>query len=86
MDNNYADGFKYLEKAVDVSKNPNWRLELANTYSRRGMHYAALKTFLLIQKEHPSFSRELINKRIEEEKKKLSDKEQKNFNELMLKN
>ncbi|MBP7432924.1 O-antigen ligase family protein [bacterium] len=86
MDNNYADGFKYLEKAVDVSKNPNWRLELANTYSRRGMHYIALKTIMILKKEQPDFSRELINKRIEEEKKKLSDKEQKNFNELMLKN
>ncbi len=86
MNNNYADGFKYLEKAVDISKNPNWRLELANTYSRRGMHYVALKTFIILQKESPSFSVELTNKRIEEEKKKLSDKEQKNFNELMLKN
>ncbi|HSW59437.1 MAG TPA: O-antigen ligase family protein [bacterium] len=85
LDNNYADGFKYLEKAVDISKNSNWRLELANTYSRRGMHYAALKGLVLIKKERPDFSRELIDKRIEEEKKKLSDKEQKNFNELMLK-
>lgn len=86
MNDNYADGFKYLEKAVDISKNPNWRFELANTYNRRGMHYAALKTLVILKKENPSFSRELVDERIEEEKKKLSDKEQKNFKELMLKN
>jgi tetratricopeptide (TPR) repeat protein len=86
MDDSFADGLKYLEKAADMSNNPGWRFELANVYSRRGMYYVSVKHLLKIKKEHPAFITDSINRRIEEEKKKLSDKEQKNFKELMLGN
>ena len=86
MNDSFADGLKYLEKAADMSNSPGWRFELANVYSRRGMYYVSVKHLLKIKKEHPAFSTDTINLRIEEEKKKLSDKEQKNFKELMFGN
>ncbi|MGI6394642.1 MAG: O-antigen ligase family protein [bacterium] len=81
---NFVTGLKYLEKAADNSKSPQWRLELANRYSRRGMHYAAIKNLVQLQKENPRFRKEVIEQRVEEEKKKLTDKEMESFKELML--
>lgn len=84
MHDNFADGLKYLEKAADMSNNPNWRLELANIYSRRGMYFVSIKNLMKIRKEHPSFSTEIIERRIKEEQKNLTAKEQKIFKELIL--
>ncbi|MBP5406157.1 O-antigen ligase family protein [bacterium] len=81
---NSALGFKYLERAAEVAKNPYWQLEVANTYAKRGMHYPASQIFLKIIREYPKFRPEEMKKRYEAEKLKTEKDEEKNFKELML--
>ena len=80
---NPAAGFKYLERAAEVSRNPYWQLEIANLYARRGMHYFAAQNFLKIIRDYPKFEPEEIKKRYEDEKQKMEKDEEKNLKELM---
>ena len=81
---NPAAGFKYLERAAEVAHNPYWQLEVANMYVKRGMHYFAAQTFLKITRDHPQFKPEEMKKRYEDEKQKMEKDEEKNLQELML--
>ena len=80
---NTAAGFKYLERAAEVSRNPYWLLEVANMYVKRGMHYFAAQNFLKITRDYPKFKPEEMKKRYEEEKQKMERDEEKNLKELM---
>jgi Lipid A core - O-antigen ligase and related enzymes len=80
---NPAAGFKYLERAAEVSRNPYWQLEIANLYARRGMHYFAAQNFLKIIRDYPKFEPEEMKKRYEDEKQKMEKDEEKNLKELM---
>lgn len=80
---NYTSGFKYLERAAEVSRNPYWQLEVANMYAQRGMHYFAAQNFLKIIREYPKFRPDEIAKRYEEEKLKTEKDEEKNLREFM---
>lgn len=80
---NTAAGFKYLERAAEVSRNPYWLLEVANMYAKRGMHYFAAQNFLKITRDYPKFRPEEMRKRYEEEKQKMEKDEEKNLKELM---
>ena len=80
---NPATGFKYLERAAEVARNPYWQLEVANMYARKGMHYFAAQNFLKIIRDYPKFKPEEIKKRYEDEKQKMEKDEEKNLQELM---
>ena len=80
---NPSAGFKYLERAAEVSKNPYWQLEVADMYARRGMHYFAAQNFLKIIRDYPKFQPETMKKRYESEKQKMEKDEEKNLKELM---
>ncbi len=80
---NPASGFKYLERAAEVARNPYWQLEVANMYARRGMHYFAAQNFLKITRDYPKFKPEEMKKRYEDEKQKMERDEEKNLQELM---
>ena len=80
---NTAAGFKYLERAAEVAHNPYWQLEVANMYTRRGMHYFAAQNFLKITRDYPKFRPEEMKKRYEDEKQKMEKDEEKNLQELM---
>ena len=81
--NNQTTGFKYLEKAAEVSRNPHWQLEVANMYAKLGMHYFASQNFLKITREYPKFKPEEMKKRYEDEKQKMEKDEEKNLKEFM---
>ena len=81
---NTAAGFKYLERAAEVAHNPYWQLEVANMYAKRGMHYFAAQNFLKITRDYPKFKPEEMKKRYEDEKQKMEKDEEKNLQELML--
>ena len=80
---NPATGFKYLERAAEVARNPYWHLEVANMYARKGMHYFAAQNFLKIIRDYPKFKPEEMKKRYEDEKQKMEKDEEKNLKELM---
>lgn len=80
---NPSAGFKYLERAAEVSRNPYWQLDVANTYAQRGMHYFAAQNFLKIIRDYPKFRPEEMKKRYESEKQKMEKDEEKNLKELM---
>lgn len=80
---NPAAGFKYLERAAEVARNPYWHLEVANMYARKGMHYFAAQNFLKIIRDYPNFKPEEMKKRYEDEKQKMEKDEEKNLKELM---
>ena len=80
---NQATGFKYMERAAEVSRNPYWQLEVANMYAKRGMHYFAAQNFLKIIRDYPKFRPEEMKKRYEDEKQKMEKDEEKNLKELM---
>ena len=80
---NQATGFKYLERAAEVARNPNWQLEVANMYSKRKMYYSAAQNFLKIIREYPDFKPEEMKKRYEEAKRKTEENEENNLKEFM---
>lgn len=80
---NPATGFKYMERAAEVARNPYWQLEVANMYAKRGMHYFAAQNFLKIIRDYPNFRPEEMKKRYEDEKQKMEKDEEKNLQELM---
>lgn len=80
---NPASGFKYLERAAEVARNPYWQLEVANMYASRGMHYFAAQNFLKITRDYPKFKPEEMKKRYEDEKRKMEKDEEKNLKEFM---
>ena len=81
--NNQAAGFKYLERAAEVARNPYWQLEVADMYAKRGMHYFAAQNFLKIIRDYPKFKPEVMKKRYESEKQKMEKDEEKNLKEFM---
>ena len=81
--NNQTAGFKYLERAAEVARNPYWQLEVANMYAKLGMHYFASQNFLKIIRDYPKFKPEEMKKRYEDEKQKMENDEEKNLKELM---
>ena len=82
-DRNQAAGFKYLERAAEVARNPYWQLEVADKYAKLGMHYFASQNYLKIIRDYPKFRPEEMKKRYEEEKQKMEKDEEKNLKELM---
>ncbi|MBO4698758.1 O-antigen ligase family protein [bacterium] len=81
--NNQTAGFKYLERAAEVARNPYWQFELADKYAKLGMHYFASQNFLKIIREYPKFKPNEMKKRYESEKKKMENDEEKNLKEFM---
>lgn len=82
-DRNQAAGFKYLERAAEVARNPYWQLEVADKYAKLGMHYFASQNYLKIIRDYPKFRPEEMKKRYEDEKRKMEKDEEKNLKELM---
>lgn len=80
---NYSSGFKYLERAIELTKNPYWLLEMANIYTQQGMHYFAAQNFLKITREYPKFKPQEMKKRYEEEKLKAEKDKEKNLKEFL---
>jgi len=80
---NPSAGFKYMERAAEVARNPHWQLDVANMYAQRGMHYFAAQNFLKIIRDYPKFKPEEMKKRYESEKQKMEKDEEKNLKELM---
>ena len=80
---NYTSGFKYLERAIELTKNPYWQLEMANMYVKQEMHYSAAQNFLKITREYPKFKPQEMKKRYEEEKLKAEKDKEKNMKEFL---
>ena len=80
---NPTDGLKYLERAAEISKNPQWHLEVANTYANRGMHHFAAQKILKIIRDFPKFKPEEMKKRYETEKVKTEKDDEKKLKEFM---
>jgi len=80
---NYQSGFKYLERAIELTKNPHWQLEMANMYVKQEMHYSAAQNFLKITREYPKFKPQEMKKRYEEEKLKAEKDKEKNMKEFL---
>ena len=81
---NHSEGFKYLERAASISRNPAWHLEIANTYANRKMHYYASQKYLKIMREFPDYKPALIKERYESEKKLLEEQEEQKRKEMIL--